>query len=1051
MKLLESGFLASLRNDKTSFIALNKKIIFLILAIFIFSPFFAIPAFSVEEQKNDQTPVPAASAPAETKPQANVNTDYSLKDTTQIIVNFIINTQPKGDFFAELDDKQNLYITVEDAKTLKLQYAEDKIVIIRQDEQFVPLSALLDVTYTFDENKLTVAIIGKTTESGKTAADLFSLRAASKNIYFPRETSAFINYGLNYTYGSIGGFQSFTVSNKVGFKTGDVFVTSDSLYTKTETDDKFVRLQSSATYERRADLQWLVMGDQYANSGNLGSTVNMGGIGFSKVYRLDPYFITQPVMDLTGSVIFPTEAEIYLNGVLIGKEQISPGSFELKNLYSYTGSHNIEVVLKDPFGNEQRISYLAYFSSQMLRKGLHEYSYNVGFLREQYGTESNKYGDAVFSAFHRYGVTNKLNVGVRAEGTEGIYNAGISTSFAIPRLGFFNLSLAGSSTEGNVLGGAVSFQHSLQMGSFNTNLLLRGFTRDYATINSLPTEDSKEYELNAGAGLLLNPIGSFSLNYAESSTFKGIDTRVISLNYSRTLYKSISLFATGSATRTTGSDTNYSCFAGLNFALGTNIRGSAQASGGSGDVNTETLQIQKDIPVGEGFGYRASINRSETPANTTTAFNPYVQYNARYGIYSANAVILDSANGGTTESYNLSAAGSLVYAGGFFGVSRPVSDSFGIVAFNKKVPGASVLNNGQEIGKTGYFSTMVVPTLASYGQNKITLDTKNIPMDYSISDVNKSISPSLWSGCCVYFDAQQVRALTGSLFIEKEGKKMPLEYVEISLKAGEKSVTFPTGKGGEFYVENTLSDEQTAFEDTTADKQTCRTIAQIIKSGGSTILPGTYKAIAEYADGKCEFSLTFPETEEVITEVGEIQCVDSRTSTQSVPSTPVPKEIVSTQPSVPAPAIPVQTSPPPVQKSTQQAGVAINQLVKIKDIRRRLMNNNILGQIAVVEGIAVNQASHPISRILIKGETVGANSVVLGEQTSYAGNILTDGELAKYSEEEIIKKLFQPEGLPNSNDKIMPSGQIPFMIVFFGEPAGVIKTTVMPIDAKIIP
>jgi outer membrane usher protein FimD/PapC len=904
MKLLKSGFLAWLRNDKknnyekTSFIVLNKGIFSLILVLFFFNIFFTVSGFSAEERAVDKTPVPALSVPVGTKPQTNAAIASLPKETTQIIVNFIINTQSKGDFFAELDDKQNLYLTVEDAKTLKLQYAEDKIVVIRQDEQFVPLSALLDVTYTFDENKLTVTIIGKTTESGKTAADLFSLRAAAKNIYYPRETSAFINYGLNYAYGSIGGFQSFNVSNKVGFKTGDVFFTSDSLYTKTETDDKFVRLQSSATYERRGDLQWLVMGDQYANSGDLGSTLNMGGIGFSKVYRLDPYFITQPVMDLTGSVIFPTEAEIYLNGVLIGKEKISPGSFELKNLYSYTGSHNIEVLLKDPFGNVQKISYLAYFSSQMLRKGLHEYSYNVGFLREQYGAKSNEYSNAVFSAFHRYGITNKLNVGVRAEGTEGIYNAGISTSFAIPRLGFLNLSIAGSSTEGNVLGGAVSLQHSLQMGSFNTNILLRGFSRDYATASSLPTQDSKKYELNAGMGFLLNPIGSFSINYAESETFKGIDMRAISLNYSRTLYKSISLFATGSSTHTTGDDTNYSCFVGLNFSLGENISGSAQASGGSGDVNTETLQIQKDIPVGEGLGYRASINRSETPANTTTAFNPYVQYNARYGIYSANAVILDSANGGTTESYNLSAAGSLVYAGGFFGVSRPVSDSFGIVAFNKRVPGAAVLNNGQEIGKTGYFSTMVVPTMASYGQNKITLDTKNIPMDYSISDVNKSISPSLWSGCCVYFDAQQVRALTGSLFIEKEGKKTPLEYIEISMKVGEKSVTFPTGKGGEFYVENSLSEEQTAAEDTTEDKQSCRTIAQIIKSGGGTILPGTYKAAAESDEGRCEFSLIFPETEEAITEVGEILCVSPQTPAlpMPVPSSNVLRKFSPEQP-----------------------------------------------------------------------------------------------------------------------------------------------------------
>jgi outer membrane usher protein FimD/PapC len=800
-------------------------------------------------------------------------------------VSFIVNTQPKGDFFLEMDDQQNLYVSVQDADTLKLQYPGDKIIILRGDEPFVPLSALLDVTWTFDEKKLTVSVIGKTTESGKTATDLFALRAAAKNIYFPRETSAFVNYGLNYNYASHGGFQSFSVSNKVGFHTGDVFWVSDSLYTKTDTEDSWVRLQSNATYERREDLQWLVLGDQYANSGELGSTLNMGGVGFSKVYRLDPYFITQPVMDLSGSVIFPTEAEIYLDGVLIKKEQISPGLFELKNLYSYTGSHNVEVLLKDPFGNVQKISYLAYFSSQMLRKGLHEYSYNVGWLREFYGAKSNEYGDAAFSLFHRYGVTNNFNVGIRAEGTEGLYNGGLQMSFAIPRFGFLSASASGSSMEGNVLGGAFSLQHALQSGKWNTNLLLRAFTRDYATVGARPAADSKQFEVNAGIGFILDPIGSFSVNYSASSTFQGIDTKVFSVNYSRSLYKSISLFFTGSATKTTDADTNYSCFAGLNFSLTDKIRASAQASGGSGDVNSETLQIQQDQPVGEGLGYRASLNRSESPANIVTSLNPHIQYNARYGILSADAVIQDAQRGNTAETYNVSLAGSLVYVGGFFGVSRPVNDSFGVVAFNQSVPGAAVLNNGQDIGKTGRFSTMVIPTLTAYGQNKVMLDTKNIPMDYSVTDVNKTLSPSVWSGSCIYFDVQQVRALTGVLFVQKEGRKVPLEYVEVTLKVGEKKITFPTGRGGEFYVENLLALEPEKGSEAASpplDKQSCRVIKQIIQAGGNVIAPGTYDAFVDSEEGRCEFSLTFPKNGETITEVGEILCAGVHASAGGV-------------------------------------------------------------------------------------------------------------------------------------------------------------------------
>jgi predicted Zn finger-like uncharacterized protein len=122
--------------------------------------------------------------------------------------------------------------------------------------------------------------------------------------------------------------------------------------------------------------------------------------------------------------------------------------------------------------------------------------------------------------------------------------------------------------------------------------------------------------------------------------------------------------------------------------------------------------------------------------------------------------------------------------------------------------------------------------------------------------------------------------------------------------------------------------------------------------------------------------------------------------------------------------------------------------VKLQDIRQRILNNYILGQIRIVEGTAVNQADYPIARVVIKGEIVDAYAVVLRERASYAGNVLTDEELTTLSEEEILRKLAESSGRNNSNDKILPSGHIPFMIVFAHEPPGLIKTTLMTIGAE---
>jgi predicted Zn finger-like uncharacterized protein len=122
--------------------------------------------------------------------------------------------------------------------------------------------------------------------------------------------------------------------------------------------------------------------------------------------------------------------------------------------------------------------------------------------------------------------------------------------------------------------------------------------------------------------------------------------------------------------------------------------------------------------------------------------------------------------------------------------------------------------------------------------------------------------------------------------------------------------------------------------------------------------------------------------------------------------------------------------------------------VKLQDIRQRILNNYVLGQVRIVEGTAINQADYPVSRIVIKGEIVDAYSVVLVEHSSYAGNILTDEELTTLPEDEILRRLSHPEGRNNSNDRVMPTGQIPFMIIFAREPAGVIKTTVTVVGAE---
>jgi predicted Zn finger-like uncharacterized protein len=131
-----------------------------------------------------------------------------------------------------------------------------------------------------------------------------------------------------------------------------------------------------------------------------------------------------------------------------------------------------------------------------------------------------------------------------------------------------------------------------------------------------------------------------------------------------------------------------------------------------------------------------------------------------------------------------------------------------------------------------------------------------------------------------------------------------------------------------------------------------------------------------------------------------------------------------------------------VGTSENTEGQSVTGQVKLQDIRQRVINNYILGNIRIVEGTAVNQADFSIARIRVKGEILDAYAVVLGERVSYAGNVLTDEDLTNLSEEEILKRLSLPEGRDNSNERVIPNGRIPFMVVFTRDLPGAIKTTV---------
>src|SRR4029077_5350631 len=124
------------------------------------------------------------------------------------------------------------------------------------------------------------------------------------------------------------------------------------------------------------------------------------------------------------------------------------------------GAGNVRVVTRDIFGKETAtvVPYVRYDS--MLKQGLHDFSYEAGYLRRNYSNVSNDYGDFAAVATHRYGMTNWLTLEGHAEAMADRGNLGGVVQVTMPVLGLVGVGGAVSTGDGTGKLGKAFFQRN---------------------------------------------------------------------------------------------------------------------------------------------------------------------------------------------------------------------------------------------------------------------------------------------------------------------------------------------------------------------------------------------------------------------------------------------------------------------------------------------------------------------------------------------------------------------------------------------------------------
>lgn len=755
------------------------------------------------------------------------------------IVSVSVNLEPKGDAYVLIGRGGEILMRESDLERYGLSALRYRPTTIR-GVVYAPLRGIPGLTAEFDEATLALRIRVEAREiSRRQVIDMAPRRDAG--VTYPSAGGAFFNYNFSGNGGDRTGLGSVSAAGELGVRLGDYLLRSDaqSIHRRDTGSTRSTRLNTRLTRDWRDRMQRLVIGDFVTPASTLGSSLRLGGVSFSRRYGIDPYYLRAPGQVVSGTAALPSDIYLYNNGVLIGRRHVAPGSYELQNLVSLNGLQVTEVVVRDVLGNEQTVSNPFYFTQALLREGLDEYSADVGYERERFGVASNDYGKLGAAGFYRRGVSDALTLGVRGEALDRRYNFGPGASW---RLGVWGVASAeaswGDGPDGR--GSAFALGHSFSSPGFASSLAWRAESREYPRAGA-DTSRNRRHDFTATVSMPVGPGGSVGLIYQDSQPWDAGRSRSTSLSYRRRL--SDALYLSASLRRSSGVYGPNEALVSLSYSpVGGGERPSYSAQvQRSGDVDAQTLQVLGGNPDAEGLSYRATAQHSGGPDGARDVLDPYLQYNFARGV-ARGEYFRDSAAGG--GSYQLGYAGAVTRVGDEWGLSRPIYDSYGMVKV-EGVPGVRVYANNVAVGRTDARGRLFIPRLASYFDNPIAIDDKDLPPDVIVPRTRYIVSPPLRSGVLVDFKARRVRAVVARLALRRGGGRAPFGDAagEIAVPGG-KPVPVYAARDGSLYVEG--------------------------------LAPGTYRGEVSGELGRCGFTLQVPASSEAVADLGRLECADAR-------------------------------------------------------------------------------------------------------------------------------------------------------------------------------
>jgi len=735
----------------------------------------------------------------------------------EILLDVFINQQRK-DTVMLLRSKGRLFAGGEDLRRWRVRLPETN-PLTHYGEDFYALDALEALTYRLDESTQTLAM--------QVPPGLFdATRLMGEETRFSAPALASLGGFLNYDV-TANHAQGQTNTNGLlelgGFGSWGTAQTS-ILALDLNGQASAIRLDTTWTRDQPMQLNSFRFGDATSGTSSWGGAVHFGGAQWATNFSTQPSLISFPLPGISGEAALPSTVDLYVDSALRMRRQVPSGPFSIQDLPVPSGQGDARIVVRDMLGREQIITQPFNTNSQLLKQGLHNYSYEVGFVRRNFGIDSNNYGRLVAVGTHRLGLTEQFTGEVHGEFLGNQQTLGLGGVLTLPSAGVLSGSFAASHSDKG-MGGLLGLGFRRQSRSFSFGVNTQIASQRFVKLGMQPEALAPRHISQAFVNLSTTDYGAFSARYTQQAFYDQEDKTIVSGSYARkigslgNLSMSMMRFLSGNAETVVS----------LNFSmlLGNRTNANISTTAKPGREQAQ-LQLGRSVPAGNGVGYRLVARAGDSDARQAE-----LNMQNQVGNYSLGA---SQTNG--QAAFHGSANGGIAFLGGSAFLSRRITDSFAVV----KVPGYSgvgIYADNQLVARTDTNGSALLPRLRPYQKNTVRIEQADLPMDAQIDAVQLDAVPYFRSGLLLKFPVKRSRGALLTVVLEN-GEALPAgALAQIIRDNVEQNEVFPTGLRGELYL---------------------------------TGLAASNRLRVTLLEQSCEFMLPFPESTEPLPYLGTYTC-----------------------------------------------------------------------------------------------------------------------------------------------------------------------------------